>query len=288
MSELDIFLKNKDKIDSKIISFREVYKCPVINNTELRELINVIASTRGFGSLSQENILSFLLKFKYIKHRKIEGEYITQYYDEKVDFIDILNSLYRSSYFSHNSALFIHGLLSRKPLDFYVSNERKTENILAGKLKQSRIDEAFENEPRISSNTKEISKFKITHLQNQNHQGIGIISYRKFYKVTDLERTLIDAIVRPFYCGEAGTVLKAYKKARGMLDTVKLYDYYSSMQFTYPYHQSIGFLLQKAGYEEKEYGLFKEFKHKFDFYLTYNIVEPKYSKEWKLYYPKGI
>ena len=60
------------------------------------------------------------------------------------------------------------------------------------------------------------------------------------------------------------------------------------MHFIYPYHQAIGFYLQKAGYSENQYNLFKRNGFEFKFYLTYNILNKEYSNDWNLYFPKGL
>lgn len=113
--------------------------------------------------------------------------------------------------------------------------------------------------------------------------------FRNIYKVSDLERTLIDISVRPFYSGGVTQVLEAFSNAKSILNTDKLYNYYSRMNFTYPYHQVIGFYLDKAGYTEKEYQKFLHHNSpEFKFYLTYNILHKEYSTKWNLYYPKGL
>ena len=60
------------------------------------------------------------------------------------------------------------------------------------------------------------------------------------------------------------------------------------MRFTYPYHQAIGFYLEKAGYQEKDIIPFYKMEQNFKFYLTYNMPFKEFSPHWNLYYPKGI
>jgi hypothetical protein len=61
------------------------------------------------------------------------------------------------------------------------------------------------------------------------------------------------------------------------------------LNYTYPYHQAIGFYLQRAGnYREAQIQLLKKFDFKYDFYLDHGMRNLEYSKEWKLYYPKGF
>ena len=119
---------------------------------------------------------------------------------------------------------------------------------------------------------------------------MGVIprnSKSESYKYTDLERTLIDIAIRPVYSGGVFEVLGAYKAAEKKLDPVKLESYLTQLNFIYPYHQVIGFYLEKAGYDAKTLTLFEK-DQKFKFYLTYNIRSKEFSSKWNLYFPKGI
>ena len=61
------------------------------------------------------------------------------------------------------------------------------------------------------------------------------------------------------------------------------------LNFTYPYHQAIGFYLEKAGvYSESQIKIIEKFQRKYDFYLTHQMKDVEYSEKWKLFYPKGF
>ena len=108
-------------------------------------------------------------------------------------------------------------------------------------------------------------------------------------QVTDIERTLIDIAVRPSYAGGLYEVLNAYRKAQGRVSINKLTAMLRKLNYIYPYHQAIGFYLHKAGvYKETQIELLKQFDFKYDFYLTHQMKEREYSKEWRLYYPRGF
>ena len=78
--------------------------------------------------------------------------------------------------------------------------------------------------------------------------------------------------------------IKDYLK---QVDPKKLESYLTELNFIYPYHQVIGFYLEKAGYGTKVLKLFEK-ETPFKFYLTYNIRSKEFSPKWNLYYPKGI
>ncbi len=89
------------------------------------------------------------------------------------------------------------------------------------------------------------------------------------------------------YSGGVFEVLEAYRLAMEQLDVKKMISYLDQLDYIYPYHQAVGFYLEKAGYDAKSLQLFDKGKD-FDFYLTYNIRNKAFSERWKLYYPKGI
>ncbi|MEO8073964.1 MAG: hypothetical protein ABI686_12070 [Acidobacteriota bacterium] len=61
------------------------------------------------------------------------------------------------------------------------------------------------------------------------------------------------------------------------------------MDYVYPYHQAIGFYLEKAEvYDENEIQQLKDIPMNFDFYLDYKMSETEYSDTWKIFYPKNL
>jgi hypothetical protein len=106
--------------------------------------------------------------------------------------------------------------------------------------------------------------------------------------VTGLERTLIDSTVRPFYSGGVFEVLRAYQKAKGRLSVRVLAELLQKLEFVYPFHQAVGFYLEKAGYGAPDVSLMRSPDFRFDFYLTRQMKAPVYSSRWRLFYPKGL
>jgi predicted transcriptional regulator of viral defense system len=108
-------------------------------------------------------------------------------------------------------------------------------------------------------------------------------------RVTDVERTLIDSTVRPVYAGGVFEVLNAYRLARPRVSVNKLAATLKKLDYIYPYHQVIGFYLEKTGvYKETSIALLQKFDFKYDFYLTHGMKETAYSEKWRLYFPKGF
>ena len=99
--------------------------------------------------------------------------------------------------------------------------------------------------------------------------------------------TLIDFTVHPEYAGGSNQVLKLFKKLKGHISLGKLAAYLRQLNYIYPYHQAIGFYLQKAGYPQEDLSPFKTHM-KFDFYLERCMRFSDYSKEWRIHFPEDM
>lgn len=281
-------LKKLNKRSSSIHSVFEDIKTnsfPILSSKESHSLISSINYIYGLRSLSREDIIDYLIRNKLISRVK---NYSNLFYfpDKKYDIFDLTHTKSRSSYFSHYSAVYIHNLTEQIPKNIYLTYERPTRTYQKSNLSQNAIDIVFNKPPRIASNNIKMDGYNIYYLNGQAYDRIGLERYREMYLVTDLERTLIDITVKPFYSGGVTQILEAYHNSKELIDVEKLLKYYTKMNFTYPYHQAIGFYLQKVGISD--YKLFKYFNRDFKFYLTYNILHQEFSDEWNIIYPKGI
>lgn len=132
----------------------------------------------------------------------------------------------------------------------------------------------------------------VTVINGKNTGALGVEDVHgpanERVKVTSIERTLIDIVVRPEYSGGIFNVLDAYRAAKDRVSTNRLMSVLKKLDYIYPYHQSIGFLMERAGFDFKRYSRLKEPGIELNFYLSHGITDPMYSEEWKLYYPSGM
>lgn len=265
----------------------------VLTEQEFILLWHKTKSIDGFRSYSKDKLTKRLFESKIIDTINMsdqeKGEYPTYGIQEKKpDIFDYASSRSRASYFSYYTALFIHNLTLQIPKHIYLTFERNQRTSVKNTITQEAIDRAFSKPPRQTNNSRNCQGYMIHQIIGQSNHQLGVIPYRGNLAVTDIERTLIDVVARPFYAGGVTQIIEAFKNAKGVINIKKLLFYYQEMNFTYPYHQSIGFYLEKAGYGKNDFIPFLEMKQEFKFYLSYNIRFKEFSPHWNLYYPKGL
>jgi hypothetical protein len=272
------------------------------------ELAHILTRERAFWRLAQStttnNFIAFLLNTG--KLRNIIFPFPKPYNKEtrftwgEVPFSDVLLTLKPQCHFSHYSAVQIHGLTEQIPKTTYINFEQPLASNASGELSQKSIDIAFKRKVRTTNYVAETDEFRVCILNGKNTGYLGVVDNFSLasahqtetsigrLRVTNLERTLIDIAVRPVYAGGVSEVLKAYRMAQSKLSVNRLAAMLQQLRYIYPYHQAIGFYLERAGYKSSLLDLLRRFPMNFDFYLVHEMRESDYIKEWKIYVPRGI
>ena len=246
-------------------------------------------------SMTVDEFIKFLLQETKLKKVSFDfpNRKIIKYVWGESPLYELLMTLQPACYFTHYTAMYLHSLTEQVPKTIYVNKEQTAKSRGEGALTQDRIDTALRRPTRMSNNFTEYQNYKIYLLNGKNTGNLGVIQMNgpeeERIRVTDIERTLIDVTVRPIYAGGVFEVLKAYKLARPKVSVNKLAATLKKLDYIYPYHQAVGFYLERAGvYRESSISLLKKFGFKYDFYLMHQIKEKEYSKKWRLYFPKGL
>jgi len=205
-------------------------------------------------------------------------------------------SLKRGSYISHGSAAYLHGLSTALPAIF--ANREQTAKESSTGLVQQSIDRAFTGKPRASNlryrQRGSGQKLEYVLLSGKNTANLGVmwLNHPMAGRVpaTNVARTLVDITVRPQYCEGPLKILRAFAIARtnGLVRAKELLEVLNNLEHTYPYHQAIGFLMEKAGFPTTETEILKDLGLNFDFYLAHNMARPSYDKKWKVFYPSNF
>lgn len=206
------------------------------------------------------------------------------------------------SYYSHFTAMQRHGLTEQSPQTIYLTQPPSSASSRGhGSLTQAAIDAAFRKPVRISPKVAEIDGYRVhlsaggreTGLIEQtlwDQAGEGAQQPPPTIRLTGIERTLIDAAVRPVYSGGVAEVLKAFSEAKNIpvMSVNRLRAVLKDLDFIYPYHQVLGFYLERAGYREAQLRLFRQIPQDFDFYLTHDMGETDFIPAWRLHVPRGF
>ena len=199
-------------------------------------------------------------------------------------------SLKRASFLCHHSALVLHGLATSSNAIF--ANQEQSEKPEPSGLTQAAIRLAFKNQQRQSNYRFQHDEFQYVLVSGKNTGRAGVVQLKtpdgEEVDSTDLERTLIDIVVRPAYAGGLENVASVYDAAFHKVDLDHLFDLLRKLNYLYPYAQSIGFLLQRAGRPENDMKQLEELRSEFDFFLDYGMKEPSYDEKWRLYYPASL
>jgi hypothetical protein len=215
----------------------------------------------------------------------------TRYLFGKVDLLDLVQSLSDQGYFTHFTAIHLNDLTEQIPKTVYFNVEQRASGG-AGQLTQEALNRAFKAEARVSSNVVEYKGTRIVKVNGRNTNQLGVLAKRRAkagaVRVTDPERTLIDATVRPAYSGGIAVVARAFELAKESVSVNKLTAYLRKLRYVYPYHQALGFYMERAGYDEPLLKLLEQFPIEYDFYLQHAMKSPVLNKRWRLYVPKGF
>jgi len=260
--------------------------------SEIAQFLSEHRQQWDMPNVSIEELLKILLHQKFV----IRAEFTSKNnkYDPIIRYIrgehstaELALSLQRDSFLSHGTALTMHGMAAPEKI-IYVNREQSPKDRPDG-ITQTGIRLAFRNKQRQS-------KYVFTHstvkymLLNGKHTGRAGVTRAKApsgetVDVTDKERTLIDVIVRPAYAGGIGRVVDAYAMGVNGIDVDHMIDLLQRLDHAYPYHQAIGFLLERAGRSHVDCNKFEALGKEFDFYLDYGMNRSAFNKKWRLHYP---
>lgn len=286
-----------------VVSHFEGSPKKVFSRVELTELLESMRKEWGLPEgLWSKVFIDQLVTLSVLRIVEIKSNGSTIYTQPKLERyvygnvspFEVALSIRSNSHLSHSSSMFLSGLTEQIPKNIYVTFEQSMRPAVdKTNISQDLIDNAFSKPQKVPSGFYTYLDYKITLLSSKFSKQAGIIKINSIYgrdlHITNTERTLIDITVRPLYAGGVTEILKAYERASDILSVNKLSALLRKLDFVYPYHQAIGFYLEKCGkYKQKQIDMMRSEEMKFDFYLTYNIKEKSYSKHWRLYYPKNL
>ncbi len=245
-------------------------------------------------STTTNKFIEYLVKNSEMKAETFNLPYrpTNRYLWRDVPTLEAIQSLRPEGYFSHFTALQLNGLTEQLPKTVYLNSEQQLTGG-GGSLAQESINRTFKRNCRVSNNVTTFHDLRICVVNGQNTGNLGVETIEtdegSRLRTTNIERTLIDITVRPVYSGGPHHVAQVFDAAHDRFSVNKLVSYLRKLEYTYPYHQAIGFYLDRTGrYSDTQLSLLRDLPIEFDFYLDYGLVDPDYNAEWRLYFPKGL
>jgi predicted transcriptional regulator of viral defense system len=269
----------------------------VFRRKDLREIVEKYrAFWRLAETMSLDKFVEFLCDEGRMKVHRLEFPNRTEvrYAWGDVSTYEIAQSLNREQgYFTHYTAVSLHRLTEQSPSMLYFNQEQAAHPPPMGELEQGRIRTAFQRSPRVSKNVADLRDMRICQLSGKYTANLAVVEMAgpggERLRTTNIERTLIDIAVRPFYAGGVFEVLKAYRTAADRVSTRKLVDLLGKLSHVYPYHQAIGFYMDRSeAYTEGDMEMLRSLGMDHDFYLTYKMGDVEHSDKWRLFFPKGF
>lgn len=246
-------------------------------------------------SMNRESFVEMLLRQTKMEKVILESkEYapLSRYtWGSNVAPVLVALSIKPKAFCSHGSAMWVHGLGGDEH-HIFVNIEQSEKTPKRNALSQEAIDRAFHNEQRRSKLVYAYRGAHITVLSGKNSGRLEVVRTRcpsgEDVEVTSLERTLVDIIVRPAYAGGLPHVLESFRRARRKASVGKLLRILETLDYSYPYHQSLGFLMRRSGYPESDLNRVKKLGTPFNFYLGHGMKGLGFDEEFKVFFPRSL
>ncbi len=246
-----------------------------------------VSSTRVLETLIAKGLLVDVLL-------KSEADYppMRRYVWREATTFEIATSLRKDSYLSHSTAVFLHGLTDHVPQTQYVNAEQSPKAAPSGRVTQASLDRAFRASQRLSRLAYIHGKTRIVIISGKSTDRFGVVPVTvadgRTVDTTDLERTLVDLVVRPAYGGGVHQVLSVFRAAVSRASIPKIVRTLDALDYIYPYHQALGFYLERAGASEADLKPLRQRSMRLKFYLAHGLKDPALDHSWRIYVPKRL
>ena len=229
-----------------------------------------------------------------------DGKTVTLYCSRKLDKLnpyEIAQAMFPQGYFCNLSSIYYHSLTNQVPKAIYICYEKKpAKRKKVNTVNNNELRRAFIKPHRHTNHVYTLDDYKVVVVERARISNSGVVESHppgtllpNKSRVTCIERAMIDAVVSPHYNGGIVSVYTYFRNAWNMLDMARLIKIYRRLDFVYPYSQSIGFLLDRAGMPKYASVIYKNFPPERSFFVDHDAKTTwVYDEKWKLYYPAGL
>ncbi len=290
--QLRIIAKSKEILET---SAKRIYSYMDLVNLYDETSLQLGKPSTYRQTYTQNKFVNILLEHKIIRPITLHSPYQNipvRYAHGNFSLYELALSIQKGAYLSHGTAAFFHGLTSEESRKIYVNKEQSVKPPGKGYLTQEALNLAFSRQQRQSKYILRYGRSRITLLNGKNTNRLGVQQSHDQQSVsidlTGLERTLIDITVRPAYAGGVSQVLHCFVAARNRIDMMETIRILKALDYVYPYHQALGFYLERAGFQKQHWSRLKTQGLPYDFYLMHGEKELKYDPNWRIFYPSEL
>jgi predicted transcriptional regulator of viral defense system len=276
---------------------KKLISCPkrLFSPADLAEVFTQIRTEWGLPrKLTLNKFRELALETETLQEVHLTSTYplhTTRFQTGHVTPYELAVSLRPHSYLSHGTAAFLHSLTDNQPEFVYVNQEQSAKE-QSGSLTQAGLNRAFSGKQRQSHFIVTHNQTKIMLLSGKDTDRLGVQEITgtqgETLELTNLERTLIDVTVRPGYAGGTHDVLRCYSRAVQQISVDRLSEILEDLDYLYPYHQAIGFFLQRSGHDPRVLTNLRKLGLKYDFFLSHGMKKTKFDSQWRIHYPEDL
>ena len=206
----------------------------VFNSSTVKE----IAYQLGISKSYVNTILCALTQEGWIKNiRKGLYAFTAVTGIQPIHEFEIAMQLVKPAMISHYSAFYHHGLTDQVPHDIFITT-----------TKGSHVPQSGEKDKHAGFKLDGVH-YRIMQVNRERFFG-AVTAWKggAQFKITDLERTLLDGLAAPQYCGRFGEVLHGFDEKRDELNIDKLVSY--ALLLDVAVSRRAGWILDRLGAEE--------------------------------------
>lgn len=276
----------------------KTFEAADLNVFSRKDLAGILLQNRDawlLGQTTLEKFIQFLLQ-RGLKKRTLRSDRyspITKFVWGDASSFELGLAIRLNSYLSHGTAVFLHGLTDQFPSVVYSNREQSEKpQTSRSRLRQEGIDRAFKNRQRQSGYIYKEGRWRYILLSGKQTNRLEVSTVAgpngERLEATKIERTLIDIVVRPTYAGGIFEVLRAFESAKDRFSTNFLVETLKKLNYIYPYHQAIGFYMERAGYSAQSIDAVSGLGTDFNFYLAHGADNTEFDARWRLFHPQGF
>lgn len=249
-----------EKSKKEIANYFEEFDQKVFSERELKDLfMKNLDQWKISKYLKYSNFLEFLLKEELFVCDKIgfaseKGRVHTIYSSPGTSVYEKVCGLNEKAYLSYFSASYLYSLTEQIPKDIYVCMPSQVSKHID--LTQEDIFESMTKDYKKNNNFGKLGDTLVHSIFGIKMDNIVISVDHPIYGKVRLplpEKHLIDLAIRPELSGGVEEVIKAYAESRSLVSVNVVRKLIKDFNFSYPYHQIIGFYMDISGkYTEPE------------------------------------